>query len=104
MTEEIEPISADEARAILNATLIEQLGEAWDDERDGWSVVSGHDYMARVMKGSRMIDFYVDLLGNVTVEEKETGGIHNNARIIAFMMLIASLLAALILARLSGYL
>lgn len=103
MNEEIEPISPEEAKRILNDALVQHLGKDWDDEREGWSVVSGHNYMARVMKGSRMMDFYVDLLGNVTVEEKESGIIQNNARLIAFMLLIASLLAALILARLSGY-
>lgn len=104
MSEEIEPINPEEARRILNNAIVDHLGKDWDDEREGWSVVSGHDYMARVMKGSRMVDFYVDLLGNVTVEEKETGIFQSNARLVAFMMITASLLVALVLARLSGYL
>ena len=70
---EIEPIAAEAARSVLYAAIRERLGEHWNDEESGWRIVSGHDYMARLTRGNRNVDFFVDLLGNVTIEEKAIG-------------------------------
>lgn len=101
---EIEPISADAAHALLYAAIRERLGEHWNDEESGWRIVSGHDYMARLTRGNRNVDFMVDLLGNVTIEEKAIGPAQIQGRLNAWLLLGASLLLALLLAYLSGFL
>jgi hypothetical protein len=105
MTDEIEPIPAEQARAILEAAIRERLGETWEDEEDdGWVRVSGHDYMARLTDGRTRLDFYVDLLGEVTIEEQEIGPEHKIGGMLAWMALVASMLLALVIAYLAGYL
>lgn len=100
---EIEPVDAKTARALLYAAIRERLGEHWNDEESGWRIVSGHDYMARLTRGTRNIDFMVDLLGNVTIEEKAIGPAQIQGRLNAWLLLGASLLLALLLAYLSGF-
>jgi hypothetical protein len=102
--DEIEPIPAAEARRILENAIRERLGDKWRDEETGWQIVTGHDYMARLTRGTKNLDFYVDLLGNVTVEEKEIDGGQSNGRLIAWMVLIASLILAFFLAQIAGLL
>lgn len=102
MNDEIEPIPAEQARAILEAAIRERLGDNWNDELDGWTVLSRHDYMARLTKGRVTLDFYVDLLGSVTVEEKPLDPGREGGRIIAWLVLLVSLAVALSLARLAG--
>lgn len=104
MPDEIQPIPADEARAILDAAMRERLGDDWEDDEDGWVLVTGHDYMARVTRGRTNLDFYVDLLGNVTVEQKEITLPQDSGRIIAWLFLILSLGIAYLLARIAGLL
>jgi len=104
MSDEIDPIEPEEARRILYAAIRERLGENWDDEETGWAMVTGHDYMARLTRGRTNIDFYVDLLGNVTIEEKAISPAQESGRIMAWMFLIGALLIALVLARLVGLL
>ncbi|HRL11451.1 MAG TPA: hypothetical protein PKX07_06205, partial [Aggregatilineales bacterium] len=50
-------ISPEQARQILEAAITERLGPHWRDEEKGWSLVSGHDYMARLTRGDTNIDF-----------------------------------------------
>ncbi len=102
MTEEIEPISPDQARKILDDAILQRLGENWEDE--GWMMVSGNDFMARMTRKRTNVDFYVDLLGSVKVEEKEINAGQDFGRQIAWAFLIASIVIALLLARIAGYL
>jgi hypothetical protein len=102
-SDEIEPIPAEAARALLYVAIRARLGEHWNDEESGWRMVSGHDYMARLTRGNRNVDFMVDLLGNVTVEEKAIGPAQIQGRLNAWLLLGASLLLALLLAYLSGF-
>lgn len=97
-------ISPDEARAILDEAMIDRLGADWQDDEDGWKLVTGHDFMARVVKGRACIDFYVDLLGQVTVEEKMTGPGPHTGRLLAWMILGLSLAIAMLIARIVGWL
>jgi hypothetical protein len=101
--DEIEPISGEQARQILESAILERLGDAWDDEETGWAMVSGHDFMARLTRGRVNMDFYVDLLGNVTVEEKEIGMGQSSGRMMAWLFLLGSLMVAALIARLAGY-
>lgn len=104
MQDDMQTISPQHARAILTAAIREKLGDDWDDEQDGWVAVTGHDFMVRLTKGTRNIDFYVDLLGNVTIEEKAINPAQAAGRQVAWMLLLASVLIAFALARLAGYL
>jgi hypothetical protein len=101
---EIEPIAPEQARAILDAAIRERLGEHWDDEETGWSLVTGHDYMARLTRGRVNMDFYVDLLGDVTIEEKAINPAQESGRLIAWAVLLGSLLLAFIIAQIAGVL
>lgn len=101
--DEIEPISGEQARHILETAIRQRLGDTWDDEETGWAMVSGHDFMARLTRGRVNLDFYVDLLGNVTVEEKEIGAAQASGRLMAWLFLLGSLMVAAIIARLAGY-
>jgi|GEM_PF-4454314 len=60
---EIEIIAPDDAAAILQGKLEELQSE-------GWIVLVRHDYMARLTRQDRNLDLQVDLLGNLSVEEK----------------------------------
>ncbi len=101
MSDELEPISAEQARAILEQAMRERLGDHW--QNDDWVLVTGHDYMARVTKGRRNLDFYVDLLGNVRVEEREVDPGQDSGRLIAWLILLLSLGIAFLLARIAGW-
>lgn len=104
MSDEIEPIPAHEARAILDTAIRERLGADWQDEEGGWVLVNGHDYMARLNKGRTNLDFYVDLLGNVNIEEKELNAAQDTGRLVAWILLGLSLTIAFIIARIAGFL
>lgn len=102
MTHPPTPISGEEARDLLNRAIIQHLGERWDDPEIGWAVISRHDFMARLTNGRRVMDFYVDLLGEVRVEEKSPST-EDRGRIIAALMAVIIIMAALILARAMGF-
>ncbi|MEQ8673119.1 MAG: hypothetical protein RLP44_07015 [Aggregatilineales bacterium] len=104
MPEEIDPISAQDARVILESAIEERLGANWKHDPEGWIMVSGHDYMARFTKGDKRIDFQVDLLGNINIDEQDAGPEVYNGQLIAWMILVGSLLVALIIARIAGFL
>jgi hypothetical protein len=102
MTNEIQPIPGEEARAILEQAIRERLGDNWNDEDSGWAVVTSHDYMARLNRGRVNLDFFVDLLGEVTVEEKEVNAGQDTGRLFAWMFLLLSLGIAFLLAKSIG--
>jgi hypothetical protein len=97
-------IPPEQARAILEATMQKALGDDWRDEESGWILVTGHDYMARVTRGRLNVDFYVDLLGNVTVEQKEINVAQASGRTLALVLLALSLGIAYLMARAVGWL
>lgn len=104
MTEPIEPIAAHEARALLEQAIRERLGDDWQDEASGWVRVTGHDYMARLTRGRVNVDFYVDLLGNVTVETSEINAAQDSGRLVAWVLLLVSVGVAVMIARVVGWL
>ena len=99
-----EPISPEEARLALDRAMAERLGPGWQDEGSGWLLVTGNDYMARVTRGSINLDFMVDLLGNVTVEEKPLSPAQTSGRLIACTLLLLALGIAYLIARALGWL
>jgi hypothetical protein len=103
MSDSIEPIPPEQARAILDQAMRERLGDDWEDESSGWQLVTGHDYMARVTRRDKNVDFYVDLLGNVKVEEKQINPAQASGRLVAWVLLLISLGVAYMLARAVGW-
>ncbi len=101
---EPEPIPAEQARAILDQAMRERLGADWEDEDSGWQLITGHDYMARVTRGRVNVDFYVDLLGAVTISESEINPAQDSGRMLTWMLLMLSLGIAFLLARIVGWL
>ncbi|MFW5748514.1 MAG: hypothetical protein ACOCYT_02745 [Chloroflexota bacterium] len=99
-----QPIAPEEARQRLDTAMRERLGADWEDEHTGWTLVSGHDYMARVTDGRRTVDFYVDLLGEVTIQEQQNVLGAETGRLTAWMVLGASIVVALVIARVAGFL
>jgi len=104
MSDPIEPIPPEQAREILEKAMRERLGDDWHDEDSPWQWVTGHDYMARVTRGRTNVDFYVDLLGEVSVTESEISPGQDSGRMIAWILLGLSLAIALLLARIVGWL
>jgi hypothetical protein len=102
MTEELDPIPPEQARDILEVALRERLGDGWEDDETGWVRITGHDYMARVTRGNVSLDFYVDLLGNVTVEKAEVNTAHQTGRLLLWVLLGLSLVIAFLIVRIAG--
>ncbi|NDJ63006.1 MAG: hypothetical protein GYB67_17940 [Chloroflexi bacterium] len=100
----VEPIDPAQARAILDAAMDDLLGDDWQAEDSGWQLVTGHDYMARVTKGGINVDFYVDLLGEVTIEKRHLNPAQTSGRLLAWIILLLALGIAFLMARAVGWL
>lgn len=101
MSQEPQIIAPEDAHRMLNAAIAQKLGDDWAEH---WDVVSGHDFMTRLTDGKQNIDFYVDLLGNVTIEEKGLDVAHNAGRMVAWLLLGTSLFLVFVIARIAGIL
>ena len=99
-----EPISPEQARMALDQAMAERLGPDWQDEGSGWLLVTGNDYMARVTRGRINVDFMVDLLGKVTVEERPLTPAQTSGRLIAWTLLLLALGIVYLVARALGWL
>lgn len=98
-----EPISPEDARRALDRAMAERLGPDWQEEGSGWLLVTGNDYMARVTRGNFNLDFMVDLLGNVTIEERPLSPAQTSGRLIAWTLLLLALGIAYLAARALGW-
>jgi hypothetical protein len=99
----VEMISPEAAREALYAAIRAHIGdETWSpdhDEETEWWVITGHDYMMRLSNGYRNLDFHVDLLGTVSIEEKNvTPGVFSG-QTLAWILLGLSVLVALVIAQ-----
>lgn len=92
-----EPIAPQEARQRLEAAIAPYLAT-------GWVVRAEHDYMARLTRGRRRVDFYVDLLGEVSSEEGQINPAQDSGRLVAWLLLVLAFLLALALASALGWL
>lgn len=97
-------VSPEQARLILDQAMAERLGSSWSDEESPWTLITGHDYMARVTNGRVNIDFYVDLLGKVTVEQRDLNPAQASGRLVAWVVLLVMLALAYLFARVVGWL
>jgi hypothetical protein len=97
-TAEIEIVSPDEAETMLRPE-IEQL------VAEGWRIVSKPLYGVRLQRDREILDLHVDLLGNIERQTKYnflSGA--DTGRLVAWVLLITSLLFALALASALGLL
>lgn len=102
MPDELDPIAPERAREILDNAIRERLGSDWNDEEKGWVLVTGHDYMARLTRGRVNMDFYVDILGNVTVEKSENNVAQDSIRLVLFILLVLSIVIAFLIVRIAS--
>ncbi len=99
MSADIEPVTPEQARAILEAAISARLGPDWRDEDSGWVLVSGHDYMARLARGRQTLDFFVDLLGEMTVKESHEMTSGESLQIVVIILVLLSIVIALLIVR-----
>ncbi len=92
-----EPIAPEDARQVLERATAPYL-EA------GWIVLVEHDFMARLTKGHRNLDFYVDLLGEVQVEESDLSPVQDAGRLVAWLLMLVAFLLVVALASALGWL
>lgn len=92
-----------EAKARLRAAIEAQLGTDWDAPNSRWTVVSSHDYMARLNKGRVNVDFYVDYFsGEVRVEVQEVNAGQEAGRTFAWVLLCLGAVLVFVVARVLG--
>ena len=94
---EIEPVSPEAARAALEAAIAPYLAE-------GWTVLVEHDFMARLTQGKHNLDFHVDLLGEVRIEEGDLSPVQDAGRLVAWLLLLVTFLLAITIASALGWL
>lgn len=102
MNDELDPIPPEQAQENLEKAISKRLGEDWESEDSGWLIADRTAYQARLTRGKVNLDFYVDLLGNVSVEEKETTLVQESGRWIAWMLIGLSLFIAYMIANIAG--
>ncbi|MCA9896149.1 MAG: hypothetical protein KC615_24355 [Anaerolineae bacterium] len=100
--EDFDPIAPELAREAIAAAIDERLGPNWADEDIGWSITYDSDYLVRLTRGKTNLDFHCDLLGEITVEEREISPVQASGRLIAWAVLIATLFVVFAIAQLAG--
>jgi hypothetical protein len=98
--EEPQIIPAREARQRLQEAIVAHCGQDWDT--NGWLVVHRGDYLVRLNKGERNVDFACDLLGQVSITETPITPLQASGRVVAWMVLGASMLIAFAIAWATG--
>lgn len=92
----VEIITPEEARQHLEAAMAPYI-------EDGWEVLVEHDYMASLNKGRRNLDIHVDLLGEVSMEEKGMSASQHKDLLILIVLIIGGTLVTIALASALGY-
>lgn len=73
-------------------------------QSEGWVVILENDYAARITRGTKNIDLRVDLLGELSIEEKPLSEAQKVGQLVAIMLLIAGFLVLLTLVSALGLL
>ncbi len=92
---EIEPIHPEQAEIILREALEPYLA-------DGWYLLSQNAYTARLTRGMRNLDVMVDLLGKVETHEFGLTPLQDSGRLMAWVVLLATLLVVLAISAVLG--
>lgn len=96
--EEPDFVTPDQAEVLLKPE-IERL------KAEGWKVTRHAQYVVRMKRDDRVTDIYIDLLGNITTEEKQAvTSATELGHLIAWMLLIAFFLVVLVFAQTVGLL
>jgi len=92
---EIEPVHPEQAEIILREALEPYLA-------DGWHLLSQNAYTARLTRGMSNLDVSVDLLGKVETRESGLTPLQDSGRLIAWVILLTTLLIVLALSAALG--
>lgn len=98
---EVEIISPEAQRSAIDRAIVQRLGQQWQTE---WLVAYESNDLVRLNKGDLNLDFQADLLGDVTVIERQANPVQVSGRLIAWIILGASLFVALAIASVTGVL
>jgi hypothetical protein len=93
---EIDPISPEDAEIVLAKAIEPYLA-------DGWHILDRSPYLARLTRGMHNLDVRVDLLGQVETHESGLTPLQDSGRLMAWVLLLASLLVVLALATALGF-
>lgn len=99
--QETKLVEPKEAKAAIEAAIVERLGENWRDEIE-WLIVHESDYLIRMNRDTVNLDFQADLLGEVTITEGEAHASQLSGRFTAWLVLGGSMLIALAIAVIAG--
>ena len=101
-TDAIQPVSVETARAAIEAAIVAKLGADWNDEDSPYLLVHDAPYLVRINRGATNLDFQCDLLGEVEIIERPVNPAQTGGRLIAWMVLLATMLVVFVLASLAG--
>ncbi len=87
---DIEPIPPDEAAAIIEPKL-------QDLQAQGWKIISATDYSARLTRERVNLDVWVDLLGQIEMQEKPLTLLQESGQFLAIILLMLLVLFILVL-------
>lgn len=90
MDDLIDSIPPEQAAAIIEPKLQELQAE-------GWKIVDETDYSARLIRGKANLDIWIDLLGNIEMQEKPMSLLQETGQIIAILLLIIIALFILVI-------
>lgn len=85
---EIEPIHPEQAEILLREAMEPYLA-------DGWHLLRHNAYTARLTRGTRNMDIFVDLLGQIETQESGLTPLQDSGRLVAWVILLAALLIVL---------
>lgn len=74
-----------------------------DWKENGWLKIYDSNYLVRLHKDKTNLDFQCDLTGHVDIIERAANPIQLGGRLIAWVVLLASITIALALAVLAGF-
>lgn len=95
MDDLLDPIPPEQAAAIIEPKLQELQAQ-------GWKLISATDYSARLIRAKMNLDVWVDLLGEIEMQEKPTTLLQETGQIIAILFLILVVLFVLVILSLLG--
>lgn len=92
-------VTPEEADAAIQQAIVAHLGDNWRSE---WILVHEGHHIVRLNRGTKNLDFQCDLLGDVEVIEREASPVQLSGRLIAWTVLVSSMLVALTIAKIAG--
>ncbi len=91
------------ALSLRNRAIADHLGADWSDPSSGWNLIEDQPHQARLVRGGDRLDVRVADDGQLTVEHTPFQPLKLSGRFQAWLVLLALLVLALVLARLTGF-